>query len=48
MRYDPAILEADFAMLQTLLLRAERVELDEGPCHRGEAQVIRYIGNKAF
>jgi hypothetical protein len=48
MRYDPAILKADFAMLQTLLLRAERVELNEGPCHRGEEMVIRSIGSKAF
>jgi len=40
--------EADFAMLQSLLFRAERVERGEGPCHRGEEEVIRSIGSKAF
>lgn len=36
----------DFRMLRTILLKAENVFLEEGDKHRGDASVIRFVGEK--
>lgn len=35
-----------FAGLQTVLLEEKMISLDEGPLHKGERRVIRYVGIK--
>jgi len=42
--YTSELLAADFAALDMVLLREDTVELDEGPGHRGTADVVRYVG----
>lgn len=44
--YDAESIAGDFQDLETLLLREEQIVLDEGPCHQGVAEVIRYVGRR--
>ena len=44
MLFDEQILSSDFAMLETLLLEKQEIELNEGPFHQGLASVIRFHG----
>jgi len=36
----------DFPEAEVLFLAAEKIELNEGPFHQGEASVIRFVGQK--
>lgn len=45
--FSEADLAQDFMGLELRLLERKRVVLDEGPYHSGEAEVIRFIGEKA-
>lgn len=40
------IIRSDFAGLEPISLEQERVFLEEGAFHRGEAEVIRFVGRK--
>jgi SAM-dependent methyltransferase len=40
------IIRSDFAGLEPISLEQERVILEEGAFHRGEAEVIRFVGRK--
>ncbi len=44
--YSTDIIAHDFHTMETILLERETVELDEGEHHRGEAVVIRFVGEK--
>lgn len=44
--YSKELIEKDFAILTTIQLIEEIIELDEGIYHRGEGSVIRYVGKK--
>lgn len=46
MLYDLAMIEQDFAGLETLERLSGIVRLDEGPLHQGEARVVRYVGRR--
>jgi cyclopropane fatty-acyl-phospholipid synthase-like methyltransferase len=46
MLYTEEILQHDFAELQPELLEERTITLDEGPGHAGDAEVIRFIGQK--
>lgn len=46
MLYDQEILENDFNDLQIIRNEALTVHLNEGPHHKGEAEVIRFIAKK--
>ncbi len=46
MLFDKEIIQKDFNGLETLLMEELTVFLDEGPFHQGEANVIRFMGNK--
>ncbi len=46
MLLDEKTLKTDFAGLEVILLEELTVNLNEGPFHQGEAQVIRYLGKK--
>lgn len=46
MLYDRRLLSHDFSELELSEIKEQLVELDEGPFHRGEAEVIRMIGRK--
>ena len=46
MLYDRTLLNRDFSGLELLEMEEKLTELDEGPFHRGEAEVIRLIGRK--
>ena len=45
MLFTEAMLRADFAGLQVEQCTAEEVVLDEGPFHKGRAQVLRFVGH---
>jgi hypothetical protein len=40
------IIRSDFARLEPISLEQDRVILEEGAFHRGEAEVIRFVGRK--
>ncbi|MDE3056923.1 MAG: class I SAM-dependent methyltransferase [Bacteroidota bacterium] len=44
--YSTDIIAQDFHSLQTILLEQKTVELSEGKHHRGEAIVVRFVGEK--
>jgi len=44
--YRPETIRSDFPGLEWIELRAEQVELDEGPLHRGPACVVRGVGRR--
>jgi len=44
MLFDEQTLSSDFALLETLLLEKQEIELNEGPFHQGLASVIRFHG----
>jgi hypothetical protein len=44
--FSEAILRADFEELEISSLEALTVELDEGPGHRGLAEVVRLVGRR--
>ncbi len=46
MLYSIPEIENDFKSLETLYLKEELIELNEGEKHSGEANVIRYVGIK--
>lgn len=46
MLYSTEEVQADFAGLETLLLKEEETELTEGLYHFGEASVVRFVGRK--
>ncbi len=46
MLYDLETLHSDFRMLETLHSEERVDHLNEGPFHRGEAAVVRYMGSK--
>lgn len=46
MLYTEEMLQNDFNQLQTIKLHNEKIMLDEGSFHRGQADVIRYVGQK--
>ena len=46
MLFDENILEADFTLLETVMLDKQEIILDEGPFHQGPAKIIRYNGIK--
>lgn len=41
-------IETDFKQMKTILIKEEEVFLDEGEKHRGEASVIRFVGEKVL
>lgn len=45
--YTPELLRQDFAALSIEHLAEETVELDEGPGHRGPAEVVRLVARKS-
>ena len=46
MLYTEEMLKDDFKPLKAQLLRLQRIKLDEGKYHQGDADVIRYVGVK--
>jgi SAM-dependent methyltransferase len=46
MLFDEKELSLDFAPFETLLLEKQKITLNEGPFHQGEASVIRFAGKK--
>jgi SAM-dependent methyltransferase len=46
MLFNEETLLSDFASLEVLEISQAQVELDEGPFHQGEAEVIRFVGRK--
>lgn len=46
MLFDRTLLTKDFSLMDILYLEEESVELNEGPFHQGEANVIRLLGRK--
>ncbi len=46
MLFDEQTLSSDFALLETLLLEKQEIELNDGPFHQGLASVIRFHGIK--
>lgn len=46
MLYSVELLRSDFAPLEFKLLQQEQVVLDEGPFHKGEAEVVRMIAKR--
>ena len=46
MLFTEETLLSDFASLEIIEISQTRVTLDEGPLHKGEAEVIRFVGRK--
>lgn len=46
MLYTETLLKSDFNELEIITIKEERVELNEGEYHKGQAEIIRYIGKK--
>ena len=44
--YTEEMLHSDFASLETKLLQSTKTDLNEGSFHRGQADVLRYVGTK--
>ncbi len=44
--YSESILALDFPEMETLLLKTEIIDLDEGEFHRGRGSVVRFVGMK--
>ena len=46
MLYSLDEIKKDFGSLKTIVLKEEIINIDEGEKHRGEASVIRFVGEK--
>ncbi len=46
MLYDQETLGSDFSALKKVLLEEKTIQLSEGKHHEGEAEVVRYVGEK--
>jgi len=46
MLFDKETILDDFSGLHTILIEEFCIALNEGPFHQGEANIIRFVGNK--